>query len=119
MYSSGQRGRAVNASAYAYGGSNPSVPIHGAVTQLVECHLCKVEVKSSSLFRSIQKLNTIMPTNIRCVCYEVSVVALVDQAIRNNWNLEQLCVNTKCGTACGMCIPYIRDEMRAHGLTGL
>ena len=28
-------------------------PLFGAVTQLVECHLCKVEVESSSLFRSI------------------------------------------------------------------
>jgi NAD(P)H-nitrite reductase large subunit len=60
-----------------------------------------------------------MSTNIRCVCYDRGVEDLVRLALQNHWTLEQLCVHTQCGTACGMCIPYIRDEMRQAGITGL
>ena len=47
---SGQRERAVNPSAYAYGGSNPPAPtIYAGVAQLVEHQPSKLRVASSSL----------------------------------------------------------------------
>ncbi len=53
-YQSGQMGQTVNLLAYAFGGSNPSLPTFFAeIAQLVEHNLAKVGVASSSLvFRS-------------------------------------------------------------------
>ena len=49
-------GQTVNLLAYAFGGSNPSlptIPVHAEIAQLVEHNLAKVGVASSSLvFRS-------------------------------------------------------------------
>ena len=53
-YQSGQMGQTVNLLAYAYGGSNPSLPTQIAeVAQLVEHQPSKLRVASSNLvFRS-------------------------------------------------------------------
>ena len=53
-------GQTVNLLAYAYGGSNPSLPTHSAeIAQLVEHNLAKVGVASSSLvFRSTKDDHT-------------------------------------------------------------
>ena len=51
-------GQTVNLLAYAFGGSNPSlptIPVHAEIAQLVEHNLAKVGVASSSLvFRSFR-----------------------------------------------------------------
>ena len=56
-YQSGQMGQTVNLLAYAYGGSNPSLPTQIAeVAQLVEHQPSKLRVAGSNLvFRSIQR----------------------------------------------------------------
>ena len=53
-YQSGQMGQTVNLLAYAYGGSNPSLPTQiAAVAQLVEHQPSKLRVAGSNLvFRS-------------------------------------------------------------------
>ena len=53
-YQSGQMGQTVNLLAYAFGGSNPSLPTTKAaeIAQLVEHFLGKEEVVSSSLTNS-------------------------------------------------------------------
>lgn len=54
----------------------------------------------------------------RCICKQVpftTLKALADFGIRD---IEELSRLTRCGTGCGMCIPYIR-VMLATGQTDL
>ena len=62
-YQSGQMGQTVNLLALAFGGSNPSVPTTCGISSVVEHHLAKVGVASSSLvFRSNCKQSPILVT---------------------------------------------------------
>lgn len=44
----------------------------------------------------------------KCVCFDKSFADLLFLAQNNNWNFLQLQKNTQCGTACGLCVPYIQ-----------
>ena len=55
---------------------------------------------------------------MQCICYNHTIQQIVEQAIANCWNIEQIKIHTNCGTACGMCIPYIHDALREAGATG-
>jgi bacterioferritin-associated ferredoxin len=55
---------------------------------------------------------------MRCICYDRTIVDIVQQALQNGWDIEQIKSTTKCGSRCGLCVPYIRNEMCEQGITG-
>jgi NAD(P)H-nitrite reductase large subunit len=54
---------------------------------------------------------------MRCVCYDRTIVDIVEQALQNGWDVEQIKNNTKCGSRCGLCVPYIQSEIGTQGAT--
>jgi NAD(P)H-nitrite reductase large subunit len=49
------------------------------------------------------------PTPVdRCVCHNVSFVELLRLHRETGADVGRLQELTKCGTSCGMCLPYIR-----------
>jgi len=48
----------------------------------------------------------------RCVCFEtffLDIEKLIDSSLTLQENFDNIEKITKCGTACGLCIPYIED----------
>jgi bacterioferritin-associated ferredoxin len=43
----------------------------------------------------------------RCVCYRVSFKTLLELSKQVGPDYSKLAEMTKCGTQCGMCVPYI------------
>ncbi len=54
----------------------------------------------------------------RCYCHQVLFRDLKVLAETTGAGLDQLCEQTKCGTGCGLCLPYLR-VMLATGKTDL
>ncbi len=54
----------------------------------------------------------------RCICRHVTFAELKTLADAGIRDIDELSRRTGCGTACGLCIPYIR-VMLATGLTDL
>jgi len=49
------------------------------------------------------------PTPVdRCVCHNVSFAELLRLHRETGADVARLQTVTKCGTSCGMCVPYIR-----------
>ena len=48
----------------------------------------------------------------RCVCVDVTFAALWRLHKESGADLDRLQRLTRCGTVCGMCVPYIREVLR-------
>lgn len=44
----------------------------------------------------------------RCICFDTSFTELLVMSKMNNWTFEQLLEKTGCGSACGLCLVYIK-----------
>jgi len=47
----------------------------------------------------------------RCVCYEKTFSELLAESQKNGWTAEQIREIVGCGSACGMCFPYIKEVL--------
>lgn len=48
----------------------------------------------------------------RCVCMNVTFKRLLELARQPGWDFLSLQQATGCGTACGMCVPYIHVALK-------
>lgn len=48
----------------------------------------------------------------RCVCTGRSFASLLSLARRRSWGLQELQAGTGAGSACGLCLPYLRVCLR-------
>lgn len=55
----------------------------------------------------VRSTGTDMPVT-RCICHDLSFEQLKALAADDRLDFEQLQLKTRCGTACGMCEPYVR-----------
>ena len=53
-----------------------------------------------------------VPTVDRCVCMRVTLEQMREYADRTGCGLAGVQAQFQCGTACGMCLPYIRRMLR-------
>jgi NAD(P)H-nitrite reductase large subunit len=51
------------------------------------------------------------PVN-RCVCHDVPFADLIRAHRETGSDFPELQRQTRCGTSCGLCIPYIRAALR-------
>jgi hypothetical protein len=51
---------------------------------------------------------------IKCVCYNKTFSELLVLAKKYNWTTTQIVENTRCGTACGLCVPYIEECLKTE-----
>lgn len=48
----------------------------------------------------------------RCVCYGTLFTVIISKAKAEGWTMEDIERILGCGSACGMCKPYIREGLR-------
>lgn len=44
----------------------------------------------------------------RCICYDTTFAELLVLSKMNDWTYEQVLEKTGCGSACGLCLIYIK-----------
>jgi bacterioferritin-associated ferredoxin len=44
----------------------------------------------------------------KCICFDTDFTTILVQAKLNNWSYEDVEKHLGCGSACGMCIEYIK-----------
>lgn len=55
----------------------------------------------------------------RCICFNKTFEQIKKMADDRCYvNTKQVVLGTRCGTKCGLCIPYIRDMMKTGEVRG-
>ncbi len=50
----------------------------------------------------------------RCICYDISFAEILKKSIQNKWTAEEAKNEVGCGSACGMCFPYIVEVLKTR-----
>lgn len=53
----------------------------------------------------------------RCVCFSTTFAEILEAARPNGWTVEDVEQALGCGSACGMCKPYIRECLKTGETT--
>ena len=48
----------------------------------------------------------------RCICFSMTFSEILEEARPKGWTADDVEKALGCGSACGMCKPYIRESLR-------